>query len=76
VIAKKHASFLHANDRFYALAVVINDLLQRIAPGTHWHIRLAALLDAHTFADPAAMGFPIGWKNEPFWALDVPNYTI
>lgn len=64
------------NDRFYALAVVMNDLMQHIAPGTHWHFRLAALLDAHPFAHPAAMGFPVEWKQEPFWALDAASYTI
>ncbi len=76
VIAKKHAGFLKANDRFYALAVAINELLQRIAPGTGWHARLGRLLEDHPFVDPAAMGFPADWRQEPFWSLAPPDYSI
>ncbi len=68
-VAKKHLSFLKTNDRFYAFAVVINDLLQRIAPHTGWHQRLEKLLSDHRFVDPVAMGFPANWREEPFWAL-------
>ena len=60
------------NDRFYAHAVVMYDLMQRIAPGTGWHERLAELLDQQPFADPSAMGFPAMWKQEAFWGLMPP----
>ena len=68
-IAKRHQSFLTTNDRFYAFAVVIHDLMQRIAPQSGWHQRLEKLLLAHPFVDPAAMGFPVGWADEVFWGL-------
>jgi abortive infection bacteriophage resistance protein len=68
-IAKKHMRFLKVNDRFYAFAVVIHALMQRIAPGTGWHQRLEKLLTEHSFVDPAAMGFPSNWRIEPFWGL-------
>jgi abortive infection bacteriophage resistance protein len=67
VIARKHAGFLKSNDRFYALAVVIHDLLRIIAPGTTWHQRLAPLLNSCLVADRRAMGFPNGWEQEQFW---------
>lgn len=69
VIATRHASFLRANDRCYAMAVVVDDLLRTVAPGTTWAIRLRDLLAAHPFVDPAAMGFPAGWETEKFWNL-------
>ena len=70
IVAKKHAAFLKVNDRFYTFAVVMYDLMQRIAHGTGWHERLAVLLGQHPFVAPIAMGFPPGWKAEPFWGLD------
>lgn len=69
LIAKRHASFLLANDRCYAMAVVVEDLLRTVAPGTLWALRLRELLAANPFADPVAMGFPDTWENEPFWGL-------
>lgn len=69
-IANKHKPFLRVNDRLYAFAVVINDLIQRIAPHTGWHHRLDKLLTDHSFVDPAAMGFPANWREEAFWDLD------
>ena len=68
-IAKKHQSFLKVNDRFYAFAVIIHDLMQRIAPQTGWHQRLEKLLMDHPFVDPAAMGYPNNWQTEHFWGL-------
>lgn len=69
IVAKRHAGFLCANDRCYAMAVITEDLLRTVAPGTSWGQRLATLLQSHPFVDPAAMGFPRGWEKEPFWAL-------
>jgi abortive infection bacteriophage resistance protein len=72
VITNRHAPFLKANDRCYSMAVVAEDLLRIIAPGTSWAQRLHHLLASHPYADPAAMGFPVGWESEPFWILQ-PN---
>ena len=69
IIAKKHAGFLfHAQkDRFYALAVVVFELIQVAAPGTGWHDRLKALLAAHSSVPLSVMAFPANWHQEPFW---------
>lgn len=75
-IANKHQPFLKVNDRFYAFAVVINDLMQRIAPHTRWQQRLQRLLVDHPFIDPTAMGFPAGWETEPFWQLETNDWSI
>ncbi|MBX7208476.1 MAG: Abi family protein [Verrucomicrobiaceae bacterium] len=69
IIAKKHLSFLKSNDRFYAIAVVIHELMLRIAPLSHWHERLARLLEQHLFVDLKALGFSTNWKDEAFWGL-------
>lgn len=69
MIAKRHAMFLKSNDRCYAMAVVVEDLLRTVAPGTSWALRIRGLMDSHPFVDPAAMGFPKGWDAEPFWNL-------
>ena len=68
-IAKRHAGFLHhqQRDTFYALAVVLFELIQVAAPGTGWHDRLKALLAAHPSVPLSAMGFPANWSQEPFW---------
>ena len=73
VIATRHATFLKSNDRCYAMAVVVEDLLRTVAPGTSWAVRLRDLLVAHPYADPAAMGFPKDWDAEPFWNLASPT---
>jgi abortive infection bacteriophage resistance protein len=67
MIAKRHAKFLRSNDRCYAMAVVVEDLLRTVAPGTSWALRLRNLLSVHPFIDPAAMGFPMNWEEEAFW---------
>ena len=67
VIARKHSRFVTANDRFYAMAVVLHELLGTIAPGTTWHRRLASLLGACPIVNATAMGFPSRWTEEPFW---------
>jgi hypothetical protein len=62
--------------RFYALAVVLFDLLKVVSAGTTWNQRLAGLLDSHTFVDPGAMGFPANWRAESFWKFPPPAPVI
>lgn len=59
-----------ANDRYYALAVVIEDLMRQIAPGTGWHLRLLDLLQSHPFVDAGQMRFPENWETDEFWHPD------
>ena len=74
-IAKIHRSFLITNDSYYSVAVVIEDLLRRVAPSTGWHLRLRDLLAAYPIADQTSMGFPAGWDGQPFWNLVLPSQS-
>jgi abortive infection bacteriophage resistance protein len=65
--ARRHQDFLNTTDRFYALAVVLFDLLQRVAPGTRWNENLRDLLAGHPDVPLAPMGFPTNWQTHPFW---------
>lgn len=73
IIAKKHLPFLKTNDRFYAFAVVIHELMQKISPQSQWHERIARLMCDHPFVDPKAMGFPVNWCAESFWSIKTPS---
>jgi abortive infection bacteriophage resistance protein len=70
LIAKKHQAFLKSNDRFYAMAVVIWELLPRIAPESIWHQQLAELFQQFPSVPVSAMGFPVDWKKQAFWNLN------
>ncbi len=69
MVARKHAKLLVQvpKDHLYALAVVLFELVQVVAPGTGWHARLKTLLAAHSSVPLPAMGFPTNWQQEPFW---------
>lgn len=56
-----------SQDKFYARAVVICALLERIDPTTDWKHRLALLMAKYPNAQSSQMGFPANWKNMPFW---------
>jgi abortive infection bacteriophage resistance protein len=68
-VARRHQSFLHTNDRFHAVAVVLLDLLRQSSPDTRWHLRLRDLLARHPVVLLRAMGFPAGWQQARFWGL-------
>lgn len=69
IIANRHRSFLGANDRVYSMAVVVEDLLRKVAPGTSWAVRLRGLVRQNPGVNPAAMGFPSDWEHAAFWQL-------
>ncbi len=74
-VARRHQTFLHTTDRFYAVAVVLYDLLQRVAPGTHWHLHLRDLLARHPVAALPPMAFPADWQKQPFWNFPTTGVT-
>lgn len=76
VVAKKHAAFLKANDRFYAMAVVMWELLRMVAPHSQWHLRLSELLRQFPTVPTSAMGFPPDWREQPFWNLNNVDFVI
>ncbi len=71
-VAHRHQSFLATSDRFYAVAVVLYDLLQHVVAGTQWHLHLRELLSRHPAVSLAAMGFPANWQQERFWGFPPP----
>lgn len=66
-VARRHELFLATNDRFFAVAVVLYDLLRRVAPDTQWHLRLRDLIGHYPVVQTGAMGFPVNWQQQPFW---------
>ena len=66
-VANKHKSFLNTTEHMYAVAVVLCELLKKIAPGAGWHMRLRDLLARYPEAPLAPMGFPANWQSESFW---------
>lgn len=68
-VARRHQPFLSTNDRFYAVAVVLFDLLRGIAPDTQWHLRLRDLIGRYPVVPIRDMGFPPDWQNAEFWGF-------
>jgi len=66
--AKSLAAELQPNNKLYAQAVVCQALLDEIAPGSHWAIRLAELMVEHPKVPLVKMGFPEDWKARSLWA--------
>lgn len=62
---------LKQNDRqlrkIYNTLTITLYLMDKIAPGHHWKIRLKDLIQTHSI-DTAKMGFPSNWLTRPLWA--------
>lgn len=67
--ARKHQGILHHPHRFEGHAVVLVDMLDVCSPGHSLRKRLETLLNDYPEIDHQAMGFPPGWKTQPFWNL-------
>jgi len=55
------------NNRSYFILSSILYLLQTVNPNNHFATRIDDLLKKFPNIDPAAMGFPSNWRNEPLW---------
>ena len=53
--------------RFYAVACCTAYWLNSIDPTNTFIKDIKRLLRKYQIVDPAAMGFPCGWKKEPIW---------
>jgi len=53
--------------KLYTTLVMLEYLMEKISPGTHWKQRLFNLFQEHPIANPAAMGFPENWPSLPIW---------
>ncbi|MBY0451293.1 MAG: Abi family protein [Cyanobacteria bacterium] len=72
-IAKKHKEHLRQNqlnnDRFYAQAIVLFDLLTMVSPESKWNSRLQKILEKYSEISLKTLGFPESWTNYEFWGL-------
>ncbi len=55
--------------KLYAQLCCLAYLQDYIHPDNDFKLQLKSLLKAHPNVDVAAMGFPIGWENEPLWKI-------
>lgn len=69
-ILKKHKPLISAPDRFYAFAVVLNELLKAIQGKSAWGCRLRMLLTGYPEINPMAMGFSSDWASNSFWNIN------
>lgn len=59
-----------ADDRnLHNTLVMLDHLLDIVAPGTRWKPRVIELLAATPIARPEAMGFPADWKERNVWRV-------
>ena len=59
----------HFDDQqsYYCLAVVMRLFSRVVDNDDEWPVRLVALFKAHPSINPAELGFPFGWENDPIW---------
>lgn len=55
------------NTLFYAQAVMLHMLLQRVSPESGWSDRLGALIEDYPAIPSGRMGFPEDWKYRAVW---------
>jgi len=67
---KRLSDHLSDNTKFYAQAVVMNDMLSSITNKSSWSKRLAEVLKECPLDVHNHMGFPEGWQTNGFWGLE------
>lgn len=55
--------------KVYVILSAMQYLLQTISPNNHFPQRFEQLFNTYTSIDPAPMGFPKNWQNEPLWTI-------
>ena len=68
-IARKHKEKFQGNERIYSIMVVVQILLDQVAPDNTWAERLSELLEEHPNVPLVNMGIPDNWRTKPFWGL-------
>ena len=53
--------------KLYAQLCCLAYLQNHIHPSNDFTLQLKSLLQSHPNVDVAAMGFPVGWENDPLW---------
>jgi abortive infection bacteriophage resistance protein len=57
-----------ADRNIYNTLVILGYLMNLMSPGTTWCNRVRQLVEAYPLADPAFMGFPLGWQEMSLWS--------
>ena len=70
MVAYNYKDQLRDNRKFYAQAVILYVLLQKIAPGTEWNKRLRDLIGKYPDVSLEEIGFPKQWDGDLFWQFD------
>lgn len=69
-IARKHKEKFQGNSKIYGVMVVVQILLDQVAPDNTWAERLSDLLEEHPNVPLVNMGIPEDWRTKPFWGLE------
>ena len=56
-----------AERRIFNSLTLLAHLMNVVAPGNDWLIRVRGLLESTPLVDTAAMGFPADWQSRPLW---------
>ncbi|MBK8465752.1 MAG: Abi family protein [Chloracidobacterium sp.] len=56
-----------ANDKIYYFLCCLVHMLRQVNPQSSFIKRLRALFEKYTVVDCRTMGFPIDWKDDPYW---------
>ena len=62
-----YTPFSPNTQRTYFDLCIIKYFLNIISPNNDMKAKIDALLANYPAIDTAAMGFPLGWENEPLW---------
>lgn len=65
-----HTPVLVGNDRVFGILTICKYCLDRIAPQSHWPLRLKNLLAEFPDIPKRSMGFPDNWEECPIWKGD------
>lgn len=56
-----------ANNKVYAVILVLHAILAKTAPNSTWLQRVLQLIDANPWLDVGQMGFPADWRSRTPW---------
>ncbi|WP_372029247.1 Abi family protein [Pseudomonas kurunegalensis] len=63
----KHLQQPGSHSRVFTVLCMLSLLMRQVSPHTSWDMRLHELLEQFPETHLEAMGFPQGWKRDPFW---------
>jgi hypothetical protein len=67
MVARAHKHEIVSPAKVYAQLVVMQILIEKIAPNNHWSASLKKLFLEHPEIPTSQMGFPDDWAQRPIW---------